>query len=217
VAALDDHLRAWLGEWPPPQRLHVVGSDARTRPGWDGRAYPVVGVSSLDGTVLSVPHDRADAAAAVAADSVDVAHLLARLPEVMGGGRGFVGVFRWSLDPAPLADAGVWMPWDDPRVPAWLHPFGHEVLVTLRGDEVVAGVGLKHPDRYGRELAVVTEPAARGRGLGRRLVAQAARAVLADGAVPTYLHGGSNLASARVAEAAGFPDRGWGVIGWSSE
>lgn len=48
-----------------------------------------------------------------------------------------------------------------------------------------------------------------GGGLARRLVAQAARRVLAEGAVPTYLHSRQNTASARVAEAAGFPDRGW--------
>jgi len=43
-------------------------------------------------------------------------------------------------------------------------------------------------------------------------VAQAARRVLADGAVPTYLHAFDNEASARVADAAGFPDRGWHVF-----
>jgi len=43
-------------------------------------------------------------------------------------------------------------------------------------------------------------------------VAQAARRVIADGAVPTYLHAFDNTASARVADAAGFPDRGWQVL-----
>ncbi|PWU56502.1 GNAT family N-acetyltransferase, partial [Micromonospora globispora] len=52
-----------------------------------------------------------------------------------------------------------------------------------------------------------------GRGLARRLVAQAARRVLDEGAVPTYLHAFDNPASARVAEAAGFPDRGWTSYG----
>lgn len=194
-----------------------MGSDARTRPGWDGRVYPVVGVSTPDGSVLSVPPGRAEAAAMTAADCADVGHLVARLPDVMGGGHGFLGVFRWSVAPTPLDDAGIWVPWDDPRVPEWLHPFGHEVLVAVRDGEVVAGVGMKHHDRYGRELAVVTEPAAQSQGLGRRLVAQAARRVLGDGAVPTYLHAQANIASARVAEAAGFPDSGWGIIGWSPE
>ena len=67
----------------------------------------------------------------------------------------------------------------------------------------------KQHDLWGHELAVVTEEALRGRGIARRLVAQAARRVLSDGAVPTYLHAFDNAASARVAEAAGFADRGW--------
>ncbi|MGE3285411.1 MAG: GNAT family N-acetyltransferase [Pseudonocardia sp.] len=66
---------------------------------------------------------------------------------------------------------------------------------------------------HGRELAVVTSQAARGQGLARRLVAQAARRVLDEGAVPTYLHDHANLASAAVATAAGFPDVGWQVYG----
>jgi predicted GNAT family acetyltransferase len=49
--------------------------------------------------------------------------------------------------------------------------------------------------------------------LARRLVAQAARRVVDGGMVATYLHDPANTASARVAEAAGFPDHGWTVIG----
>jgi hypothetical protein len=37
--------------------------------------------------------------------------------------------------------------------------------------------------------------------------------VLADGAVPLYQHDPENTASARVADAAGFPDRGWTSVG----
>jgi predicted GNAT family acetyltransferase len=47
------------------------------------------------------------------------------------------------------------------------------------------------------------------------LVATAAREVLRRGAVPTYLHDVANTASAKVADAAGFPDRGWRVLGLS--
>jgi GNAT superfamily N-acetyltransferase len=126
------------------------------------------------------------------------------------------GVFRWGARPTPGPDEGVWLPVIDPRVPPWLHPFGGEVLVALDGGHYVAGVGIKRHDRYGHELAVVTHERARGRGLARRLVAQAARRVIADGAVPTYLHDPRNTASARVADAAGFPDRGWQVIGFFS-
>ena len=138
-----------------------------------------------------------------------------RLPQLLGrpgvAGR---GVFRWSVTPAPLPDVGVWLPADDPRVPPWLRPFGGDVLVVLDGDAYVAGVGVKRHDAAGHELAVGTEEAARGRGLARRLVAQAARRVLDGGAVPTYLHAPDNVASARAADAAGFPDLGWSVVGF---
>ena len=141
--------------------------------------------------------------------------MLAALPAALGQPDAHVhrGVFRWSTAPTPLPDAGVWLAWDDPRVPAWLHPFGGEVLVALEDGRYLAGVGIKQHDAHGRELAVGTDPRRRGRGLARRLVAQAARRVLAEGAVPTYLHAPDNVASAHVAEAAGFPDRGWSVLG----
>jgi hypothetical protein len=48
-------------------------------------------------------------------------------------------------------------------------------------------------------------------------VAQAARRVLEEGAIPTYLHSFSNVASAKVAEAAGLRDEGWTAFGVSEE
>jgi hypothetical protein len=36
--------------------------------------------------------------------------------------------------------------------------------------------------------------------------------VLADGAIPLYVHVADNLPSARVADAAGFPDLGWRLL-----
>jgi hypothetical protein len=164
--------------------------------------------------VIGIAPEVAEAAGHQASDG-DLPGLLAMLPRLIGR-RGVAGrgVFRWSTAPAELPDAGVWMPYDDPRVPDWLRPFGGEVLVVLDGDRYVAGVGLKKHDDAGHEIAVGTEVAARGRGLARRLVAQAARRVLADGAVPTYLHAPDNIASAKAADAAGFPDCGWSVIGF---
>ena len=212
---LVEHLRRWVGAWPPERRLQVVANPRRALPGWDGRIAPLVGVMTADGdAVIGVAPDVAAAAARQAADG-DLAGLLAKLPPLLGR-RGVAGrgVFRWSTTPADLPDVGVWVPYDDPRVPDWLRPFGGDVLVVLDGDRYVAGVGLKKHDDAAHEIAVGTEEAARGRGLARRLVAQAARRVLADGAVPTYLHAPDNVASARAADAAGFPDRGWSVIGF---
>ena len=205
------HLATWLGRWPGEgPGLTVVGSARRSEPAWDGDGYPVIGVSDADGRgVLSVPPSAVDAVRATLADR-------AGIPAAAGAeGRFFTGVFRWSTAPADLPDAGTWIAADDPSVPEWLWPFGGEVLVALDPDtgEHLSGVGIKRHDAVGHELAVVTRPAAEGRGLGRRLVAQAARRVLDEGGVPTYLHAVSNHASAHLATAAGFPDVGWSVYG----
>jgi len=208
------HLSSWLGAWPPERPLLVVGNPRNSRPGWDGAVHPVTGVATPDGAaVVGVPEQYVAAARAVA---TDLAALRAGLPAALGTpeARVYAGVFRWSTTPARLADAGEWVAAEDPSVPEWLRPFGGEVLMARDGDgRYLAGVGIKRHDAHGRELAVVTEPAAQGKGLARRLVAQAARRVLDEGAVPTYLHDPANLASARVAEAAGFPDLGWQVLG----
>jgi GNAT superfamily N-acetyltransferase len=213
---LDRHLENWLGRWPAAgSGLDVVGSARRDQPGWDGRLYPAVGISTPDSGVLSVSPARVDAVRELAGRPVD--ELVAHLPEALDrpGRTAYRGVFRWSTRPEPLPDAGIWLPADHPTVPEWLRPFGANVLVALDEDTgaYLAGVGIKRHDEYGHELAVGTVEAARGRGLARRLVCQAARRVLDDGAVPTYVHDPANIASAKVAQASGFPDLGWSAIG----
>ncbi|TDB79404.1 GNAT family N-acetyltransferase [Micromonospora sp. KC721] len=208
------HLVTWLGQWPAGPGLHVVGSRRRGRPAWDGRLRPAIAVRAGDSTVLSVPPERVAAIRALARDLE--AGLLAALPAAVGQPGWVVhhDTFRWSLAPAPLPDVGEWTDPADPILPSWLHLFDREVLVVRDADGgYLAGVGVKRHDAHGHELAVGTVPAARGRGLARRLVAQAARRVLDEGAVPTYRHNPANVASARVAAAAGFPDRGWRSFG----
>jgi GNAT superfamily N-acetyltransferase len=215
------HLRTWLGRWPASDTIDVVGSIRREQPGWDGRIFPVIGVQSPDGSVLSLPpRDAAeirDRVRQLTTDGTSWDELLALLPGLLGqeGRRVYSGIFRWCEDPAKLPDAGVWVDAAHESVPEWLRPFGHEVLLARdpATGAYLAGVGMKYHDRYGRELAVGTEPGARGQGLARALVAQAARRVLDEGSVPTYQHDPANVASARVADAAGFPDRGWRSAG----
>jgi GNAT superfamily N-acetyltransferase len=197
-ARLDAHLASWLGEWPPTDTVVVTTSPARTEPGWDGRVLPFVGVRSPLGTVVSVAPDRLDEAG-----------------EAIRGGRLAEATFRWCEAPTPGIDAlGEWAPATDERVPEWLRPFGHDVLVHFDPDtgRYAAGVGLKRHDDVGWEISVGTEPSHEGRGLARRLVVTAARRVIDEGRVPTYLHDPANTASAHVAEAAGFPDRGWRLL-----
>lgn len=213
---LQSHLRSWLGVWPPERPLHVVGSEQRAVPGWNGRVRNLNGVATPHGTVVSVPPDRAASVVEAAEDAGgDLAALARRLPELLHdpGSRFELGVFRWSTAPAPSDDPGVWLPTDDERLPEWLRPFNGDVLVGFEDGAVAAGVGRKQHDGHGHELAVVTEEGHRGRGWAQRLVTQAARRVLGDGAVPTYLHAPDNVASARTADASGFPEVGWTIFG----
>jgi RimJ/RimL family protein N-acetyltransferase len=165
-------------------------------------------VRTPDGAVVSVEPHLLDDLAGIGPTLADAMPALQRAL-----GRPLVDVmFRWSGVLADLEPLGQWLPVDDPRVPEWLHPFGGDVLVHLEDGRYVGGVGLKRHDDHASEIAVGTEEAARGRGIARRLVVTAARRVLDDGKVPTYLHDLRNEASARVAEAAGFPDRGWRLV-----
>jgi GNAT superfamily N-acetyltransferase len=207
------HLAHWLGQWPATRQVTVVGSTRRERPGWDGVVHPVIGVTAAQGCVLSVPPERVAKVRDLIAAGRSAEGWFADLPEAVGlaGHAIYSGVFRWTVRPEPLPDGGTWVDAADPVVPDWLRLFGAQVLLALDPETgaYLAGVGIKRHDQYGHELAVGTEPAARGKGLARRLVAQAARRVLDDGAVPTYQHAFDNVASGRVAQAAGFPDRGW--------
>jgi GNAT superfamily N-acetyltransferase len=209
---LRDFLVAFLGDWPDADRLTVVGSDLRTQPGWDGSIRQVVGVADGEAGVLSVPPS-AEVEVRTAVSTWE--EMRANLPRVMGrpNARVYSGTFRWSTEPADLPDAGVWVPWDDPRVPQWLHPFGGSALIAFEGGHYAAGVGIKRHNPAGMEISVGTEPAFRGKGLASRLVAQAARWILAQDAVPIYLHDPANVGSDRTALRSGFPDLGWRIVG----
>lgn len=217
-------LDAWLGQWPPQLPLDVVGSDRRSQPGWDGRTVPLLGVwAPQEGCVLSVPTDALDAVALLGGLEPQVLFdpaWVGAAAQAVGrpGARLRAGVLRAVEDPADLPDTpdlGTWVPRDHPALPAWTQPFtADEVLLcrTVEDDEAVGAVALKEHDPSGVELAVEVAPAHRSRGLARRLVATAARRVLARGAVALYVHDPGNVASARAADATGFVDRGWRVV-----
>lgn len=213
------HLRTRLGAWPPVGGFQIVAWPGHDEPGWDGGTLPGQGIESPEGTVLSLSPtlvgdvrslDQERVAAALRSPDAAVA-----VPAALGRPDLRLGraVFRWADHAARLPEIGEWADPGDPRVPTWLRPFNGGVLIAWNaGGCYAAGVGIKRHDRYGQELAAATEPAHRGRGLARMLVAQAARRVLDQGAVPLYLHESTNLASAQVADAAGFPDLGWRVV-----
>ena len=215
---LELHLRSWVGMWPPPSPgVHVVGDPARLEPTWDGAVRPLQGVGNGESTVIAVPPDAVDSVRAALADGLDRPGLGNELGEVLGVGPAAfgAGVFRTTRRVNPdLVDLGVWFQRQTDELPEWLAPFNGPRLVAFSDDgRPIAGVGIKVHDRHGHELAVVTDEEARGTGIGRRLVATAARRIIDDGAAPTYLHAPDNIASARVAEAVGFADDGWTVHG----
>ncbi len=196
----------------------VVGHADRLVPGWDGLLHRYIGVCTPTSAVLSVPPDEASAISELTGRGSladDLASLRGSLSSVIGAETSIIrGPFRWSLDPTPTKDVGEWVPTDDERVPEWLFPFNGDVLIEWADDgRYGAGVGRKMHDDHGHELSVGTDESLRGRGIARLLVATGARRVIDDGAVPTYLHAPDNFASAKVAEAAGFPDRGWTFLG----
>ncbi|NQY56646.1 MAG: GNAT family N-acetyltransferase [Ilumatobacteraceae bacterium] len=220
---VERHLQSWIGGWPPSSPVKIVSWPDSIGPAWDGRNRLATGAVDSDGNVVV---GVAPAVAAALPDRIaGIDELRATMPDAVGrpGVLG-LGALRWGVDvpgPDELPDVGVWLPAalandpDDQRVDTWLAPFGGDVLVALDDDgKYLGGVGLKRHNDLGREIAVVTAEAARGRGIARRLVAQAARRVLADGMAVTYLHAHDNIASAHVARASGFPDTGWQIVGW---
>lgn len=216
-ARLSAHLTCWLGAWPPAAPLEIIGTARRSEPGWDSRIHPALDVADpATGAVLSVAPAAAERVRRWAA-SHDQDAWLARPPVLAGTpGRGtYRAVFRWTTEPARLPELGHWVPARAPGVPAWLHPFGGEVLVATDADGPTWPVPAASVTRCTATSCPSSPHPARGHGLARALVAQAASRVLNGGAVPTYLHDPANAASARVAEAAGFPDRGWTSFGIS--
>ncbi len=214
---LDQHLRWWLGGPPLPGPGALNVTPARNEPGWDGKVRPIQGVTGPEGSVLAVapgvaPLLEGSTAAEVFADAAAPdGH--ERLSRRFGMPAGYgMPVFRWSKEAADGPDVGEWIDPEDPRLPDWLRPFNGGVLALFEDDQYVAGVGLKRHNDLAFELSVGTDPDFRGQGYATDLVAQAAREIIAAGGVPLYQHGPDNEASARVADAAGFPDRGWFML-----
>ncbi len=170
----------------------------------------MVGISSPESTVLSVPEEFVEELRRTAAP-LSLTELLPILGPLVGmpGGRLFTGHFRWCEALIDLPDAGNWVTSDHPALPQWLTSYGSRVLAAFDGETFLGGLGVAAHDQFGHEAAVVVEPGYRRRGLGQRLVAQSARRSYEEGAVTVGFHMDDNLASSAVLEAAGFPDHGW--------
>lgn len=216
---LNAFLTSRLGTWPPTKSLELRHCDLRDQPRWNGGVQSFLGIESPVGTVLTFSGKVFPCGIALDPREVEDelggsdAHItipaLFQHPE-MHFGR---AVFRYLGEFVDLPEIGEWVETSDPRLPAWLRPFNGGVLAHWAEDgSYAAGVGLKKHNDIGYEISVGTDPAHRGQGLAQKLVAQAARYIWELGAIPIYLHGATNAASARVAEKSGFPDRGWHII-----
>jgi len=74
------------------------------------------------------------------------------------------------------------------------------------GQGAVAGVNWQSPEFA--EVFVYADPAVRGKGWGRSVVASVAEALLKAGRVPLYIVSESNAVSIKLAETVGFRDTG---------
>lgn len=216
---LNEFLSSRLGTWPPAASLELRHCELRDQPRWDGRIQPFFGIESPVGTVLTFSEKTFPCGTSLdpreVEDELGQSDAYFTIPEMFKQPEMHFGraVFRYLGEFVDLPKAGEWVEPTHPGVPDWLRPFNGGVLVHWADDGTyAAGVGLKKHNELGYEIAVGTEPEHRGKGLAQRLVSQAAKYIWDLGAIPLYLHGATNAASARVAEKSGFPDRGWHVI-----
>ena len=82
-----------------------------------------------------------------------------------------------------------------------------EIRSTANKAGAVAGVNWMSP-RWA-EIYVHTDPAVRGRGWGKAVVASVAQQLVSQGRTPLYVTSDANEYSLRLAEAVGFVDTGY--------
>jgi RimJ/RimL family protein N-acetyltransferase len=204
-------------EWLSEPGIQVFASERRARPGWGGYIAPILAVGTLGGGLVSVRSDLLQA----------VNREVAAFPlERPLGEREFARLRSISQRAVPYAyclsgdvlfvDRGRFRPGepgaehlsrDDRRGTDLRRRFDGEIFIVPgnRGDIAAwSAIKLKANDVW--EIAVVTEPAYRGRGHAKRVVTAATSYILDHGRVPLYVHDRSNLASARVCRALGYTE-----------
>ena len=198
---------AWLGVWPMPHRLRIAPSVRRLATSASGDAEQLAGIrcdarfggaAVLSVTPLRFPVTR-QLVEQLSPDRLltDLDELLDAIPAALE--RPSMTVvdtgLRWSVSPTALPVAGSWR--------------GSRLVGDGRGRR--AQVGVRRINRFGHELLMDVDDGADW-CLSAALLAQAARRVISDGAVPVLRRELDRPAVAAIASVAGFHDTGWRAL-----
>ena len=198
---------AWLGVWPMPHRLRVAPSARRLAPSRTGDAEQLAGIrcdARFGGAmVLSVTPLRFPAMRQLV-EQLSVDHLLTDRDALMDAipsalERPTMAVVdtpvRWTVAPTELPVVGTWR--------------GSRLLGV--GPRRRAQVDVRRINRFGHELVLHVDDGTDW-CLSAALLAQAARRVISDGAVPVLRRDLDRPAVAAIATVAGFHDAGWRAV-----
>jgi GNAT superfamily N-acetyltransferase len=195
--------------------VHLLPSERRARPGWGGYTVPIFAMSTPVGGIVSFRPDLQqpivaelgglDAGRPLEAGAFD------RLRRIVRRGvpyayslSGFV-LYADRESFRPFGSQAELLPRDDHRGLDLRRRFDGEVFVVkgARG-EIASWAALKLKSDDVWEMAVVTEPAYRGRGYAKQVVSAATAYTLDQGRLALYVHDRTNRHSARVCRSLGY-------------
>lgn len=223
---------AWRVQLDDPDAFRQAGVTVRVRP--DGHDNAISVVVLLDRVLVSLSRTPpADLRAALEnhrppmslVEEATMTRLVGGIERTLGPAvLGYLDADRFRpQDPTGL----IAIDGDDPGVRVLAERSGPEdaaesdvrvwsspVWVLAEGDAVIAAAGFEiWADAVGH-LGVLTDPAYRNRGLGRRVAGAAVAAALQRGLVPQWRARSDGAASRRVAQALGFEERGGQAAFW---
>lgn len=195
--------------------LHLVASERRGRPGWGGYTVPILALSTPRGGIVSFRPDlrqpiQTELGELPAGHSLGEADF-ERLRRLARRGLPYAyslnGDVLYTDDESfrPVQGEAERLRLDDRRGIDLRRRFDGEIFVVsgARG-EIASWAAIKLKSDQVWEIAVVTEPAYRGRGLAKQVVSAATGYILEAGRLALYVHDRTNHASARVCRGLGY-------------
>lgn len=199
--------------------VYFIGSEKRARPGWGGYTVPLFALSTPRGGIISCRPDLLEPARQ---------QLHGVLPDHPLGDAEFERlrrVVRRAIPYAyivngyvlycdrehfrPLHRIAERLPREDRRGYDLRRRFDGEIFVIWGArNEIAAWAAIKLKSEDVWEIAVVTEPAYRGRGYAKQVVSAATEYILSCGRLALYVHDRTNHASARVCRSLGYVEYG---------